>query len=227
MTIQPPTPEGKLVGYARVSREEQSAEMQIDAMLAAGLSRDLIYVDSASGRTLKRKGFMAVMKALRNGDMLVVWRLDRLSRNVHDMTGLIREFREREIGLFSLTDGVDITTPGGRFMATIQAAGAEYEVEVMSERTKAGQEAGRQRGYFPGRPASLSIDDKAAAVAELHAKPKDTTHRVWRIKVAKRWKISPATLSNYDKNARRAVTKSRREEPVRNARTRARERAKG
>ena len=210
MKIQPLNAEGKLVGYARVSREEQSAEMQIDAMLAAGLVRENIHVDSASGRTLKRKGFMQAMKALREGDILVVWRLDRLSRNVHDMTGLIREFRERKIGLFSLTDGVDITTPGGRFMATIQAAGAEYEVEVMSERTKAGQEAGRQRGYFPGRPSSLSAEDKAAALKELHAKPKGTTYRVWRIKVAKKWKVSPATLSNYDKIARRAVTKTRR-----------------
>lgn len=211
MKPQPFLPDGKLVGYARVSREEQSTIMQLDAIAEAGVPRALIYSDEASGRTLKRLGFQSAWKALREGDTLVIWRLDRLSRSVEDMAALIRQLRERKIGLFSIMDGVDITTPGGRFMATIQSAAAEHEVEVMSERTKAGQAAGRARGFHPGRPKSLTPERRAAAVAELHRKPKSTTYVLWRKAVAKRHGISPATLSNYAKHARRDVTKARRE----------------
>lgn len=213
LEIDPKAPTGRLVGYARVSREEQSTEMQIDRMLEMGIARADIHVDSASGRTLNRKGFITAMKHLREGDTLVIWRLDRLSRNVHDMTGLIKEFRERGIALYSITDRVDITSPAGRLVASMMGAVAEYEVEVMSERTKAGQQAGRDRGYEPGRPSLLTEEEQIAAVKELHDKPKAMLSRDWREVVAAKYGIGKATLGNYDKKHRRALTKSRREPP--------------
>lgn len=210
MKITPPTPEGRLIGYARVSREEQNAKLQVDDLVAAGVPRANIYVDSASGRTMNRRGITAALKAAREGDMLVVWKLDRLTRSVEDMAILIRSFRERGVHLFTCVEMFDITTPWGKAMALSATIWAELEVETMSLRTKAGQAAGAAIGYVPGRPSSTTPDQKLEIIALMANKPKKYTARVWRGNVAARFDISEATVVNIVKNGRRAVTKERR-----------------
>lgn len=210
LKILPPTPEGRLIGYARVSREEQNSKLQIDDLVAAGVPRDAIYVDNASGRTMKRRGITAALKAAREGDMLVVWKLDRLTRSVRDMTILIEQFREQGVHLYTCVERFDITTPWGKAMALQAMIWAELEVETMSLRTKAGQAAGVAIGYSPGRPSSTTPDEKAEIITLMANKPKKHTARAWRTIVAARFKISEATVVNIVKNGRRAVTKQRR-----------------
>jgi DNA invertase Pin-like site-specific DNA recombinase len=215
LKITPTDPAGRLIGYARVSREEQSEKMQVDALVEAGVPAKSIYKDSASGRTLNRRGVTAALKAAREGDMLVVWRLDRLTRSSRDMANLIDAFRERSVGLYSLTETIDITTPGGRLTAMLFALMAEYEVEVMSTRTKAGQQAGREIGFHPGRPSKTTWEQKLEIIALMKAKPKGTTYKDWRTVVAKRFDIGDVSVVNIVKNGRRGVTKQRREEAQR------------
>lgn len=203
-----------MIGYVRVSREEQSEKMQVDALVAAGVEPDVIYVDKASGRTLNRRGVTAALKAAREGDVFVVWRLDRLSRSTKDMAGLIEQFRAQGISLYSITEGIDITTPGGKAMVLVQAVMAEYEVEVMSERTKAGQQAGRELGFHPGRPSKTNDEQKAEIVKLMANKPKKHTASAWRDMIAKRFKISAGSVVNIVKNARRSKTHARRESAV-------------
>ena len=210
MKIAPIAPEGKLVGYVRVSREEQSVRMQRDALIAAGVLEQHIYDDSKSGRTLRRLGYQTANKALNPGDALVVWKLDRLSRSTKDLAGIIEDFRERGVGLYSLTEGMDVTTPGGKAMALVSGVMAEYEVEVMSQRTKAGQAIGRELGFHPGRPSVTTKEQKAEIVKLMTHKPKNVTMTVWRKRIAKRFKIADGTVANIVKNARRDVTKQRR-----------------
>jgi DNA invertase Pin-like site-specific DNA recombinase len=210
MKIVPPGPEGKLVGYVRVSREEQSVKVQREALIAAGVLEANIYEDSKSGRTMRRLGVQTANKALRDGDALVVWKLDRLTRSARDLATIIDDFRERNVALYSLTEGMDVTTPGGRAMAMVSGVMAEYEVEVMSLRTKAGQALGRELGYHPGRPSMTTPEQKAEIIKLIANKPKNITMRKWRERVAKRFKIADGTVANIVKNARRDLTKTRR-----------------
>lgn len=215
LKIVPLATEGRLIGYARVSREEQSEKLQVDALIERGVPKANIYVDSASGRTLKRRGVAAALKAAREGDTLVVWRLDRLTRSSRDMANLIDAFRGRGVHLYSLTETIDITTPGGRLTAMLFALMGEYEVEVMSTRPKAGQQAGREIGFYPGRPSKTTADQKAEIIDLMLSKPKGKSYREWRASIAKRYGISDMSVVNIVKNGRRAVTKQRREEAKR------------
>lgn len=152
-----------LIGYARVSTGKQDLALQLDALERAGCERS--FTDTASGALKSRPELQACLDHLRAGDMLVVWRLDRLGRSLRHLIETIAELERREIGFKSLTEGVDTTTAAGRMTFHIFGALAEFERSLVQERTLAGLEAARARGRRGGRPRSVTPDKLAAAVA--------------------------------------------------------------
>jgi len=148
---------GHLLGYARVSTAEQDVRrrrLQQDALTAAGCYRT--FTDTASGVDPARTELTAVLDQLRPGDTLVVWRPDRLGRSVQDLIALVVDLRARDVGFRSLTEGIDTTTPGGRFVLVVLVGLAEMERELIRERTIAGLAAARARGRRGGRPVRMS-----------------------------------------------------------------------
>lgn len=154
-----------LIGYARVSTADQVAHLQTDALEAAGCSR--IYVDQASGVDKARPELARALEQLREGDVLVVWKLDRLARSLVDLIRHAGELQERGVGLRSLTENLDTVTPGGRFFFHVMGALAQLERDITLERTRAGLAAARARGARPGRKPGLTPDQVIAARAML------------------------------------------------------------
>jgi DNA invertase Pin-like site-specific DNA recombinase len=158
----------RLVGYARVSTQDQNLSLQIDALLRAGVSKDLIYTDKASGAKNQRPGLDACLEQLRSGDVLLVWRLDRLGRSVRHLVTLIDELRERQIGFRSVCDGaVDTTTPSGELIFHVFSALAQFERRLIQERTNAGLAAARARGHKGGRPPIKPNDRRIVLANKL------------------------------------------------------------
>ena len=178
-----------LVGYARVSTQDQNPDLQTDALKAAGCDR--LYIEKASGAREGRPELQAAIEYLRSGDTLVVWRLDRLARSVKQLITTVETLDERQIGFRSLTEAIDTTTSGGRLVFHLFAALAEFERSIIRERTNAGLKAAIARGRKGGRPPSLSKADHAAALAML----RDGTIPV--AEVARRLGCSPATLYRH------------------------------
>ena len=150
-----------LIGYARVSKADgsQSLDLQRDALLEAGVETDAIYEDRASGAKDDRPGLEACLRALRDGDVLVVWKLDRLGRNLAHLVGTVQDLSERGVGLRVVAGQgaqIDTTTAGGRLVFGIFAALSEFERELIRERTVAGLKAARARGRKGGRRFALS-----------------------------------------------------------------------
>lgn len=150
-----------LIGYERVSKADgsQSLDLQRDALNAAGVADDQIYTDQASGKNDKRPGLEACLKALRKDDVLVIWKLDRLGRSLHHLVKTVSGFSDRGIGLKVLTGQgaqIDTTTAAGRLSFGIFASLAEFESELIRERTMAGLQAARARGRKGGRKFALS-----------------------------------------------------------------------
>src|SRR4051812_43669842 len=177
------------VGYARVSTQDQRPELQLDALAAGGCEG--VYTEKASGAQRDRPELKAALDFVREGDTLVVWKLDRLARSIRQLIETVEELERRKIGLRSLTEAIDTTTPGGRLVFHIFAALAEFERSVIRERTTAGLEAARARGRRGGRPRSLSEGDLAAAKAMLRD-PGITVEEV-----ARRLRVGPATLYRH------------------------------
>ena len=145
---------GELLGYARVSTLEQDAALQHDALRAAGCFRS--WTDTASGSLTERPELGAVMDALRPGDTLVVWRLDRLGRSLPHLIETVRGLAERGMGFRSLQENIDTTTPGGRLVFHVFGSLAEFERDLIRERTMAGLAAARRRGRVGGRPTVMT-----------------------------------------------------------------------
>ncbi|MGB3954230.1 MAG: recombinase family protein [Brooklawnia sp.] len=143
-----------LLGYARVSTSDQDASLQVDALKAAGCYR--VFVDTVSGALEHRPEFDKVLDQLRPGDTLVVWRLDRLGRSIRHLIDQLRALDERGVGFRSLQETIDTTSSGGRLVFHVFAALAEFERDLIRERTNAGLAAARARGRTGGRPSSLS-----------------------------------------------------------------------
>src|SRR5258707_723528 len=139
-----------LVGYARVSTEDQTLDLQKDALTKAGCRR--IFTDVASGASTERKGLDQALDHLREGDTLAVWRLDRLGRSLPHLIETVTTLEGRGIGFKSLTESIDTTTSGGKLIFHIFGALAEFERNLIKERTQAGLEAARARGHLGGRP---------------------------------------------------------------------------
>jgi DNA invertase Pin-like site-specific DNA recombinase len=143
-----------IIGYARVSTRDQNLDLQRDALAQAGAER--VFTDEASGARDDRPGLTDALSHLRSGDVLIVWRLDRLGRTMRGLIDFTGALRERGVEFRSLTEGIDTTTPAGRFYFHILGALAEMERELIRERTNAGLAAARARGRKGGRPAKLT-----------------------------------------------------------------------
>ena len=153
------------IGYARVSTQDQNPLMQIDALQGAGCEE--IFQEKISGKVKDRLELEQCLRTLRKGDVLIVWRLDRLGRSLKDLVGIISSLEDRGIGFQSLTESIDTTSAGGKLIFHIFGALAEFEHTLIRERTKAGLAAARARGRKGGRKPSMSKDDVKKAAAML------------------------------------------------------------
>jgi DNA invertase Pin-like site-specific DNA recombinase len=185
-----------LIGYARVSKSDgsQTLDLQQDALVKAGIEADYIYKDLASGRKDARPGLDACIKALQPGNTLVVWKLDRLGRDLKHLINLVDDLRRRDIGFKVLTGHgaqIDTTTANGRLVFGIFAALAEFERELIIERTRAGLAAARARGRNGGRPRKMDKRALQMAMAAM-SDPKSVASEV-----AKRLGVTTTTLYMY------------------------------
>lgn len=155
-----------LIGYARVSTQDQNLDLQRSALEQAGCER--IYEDQVSGSRSERPGLKAMLDFIREGDTLVVWKLDRLGRSVKGLVDLVCEFSTKGINFKSLTDSIDTTTPAGRFFFHIMASLSQMERELTVERTRAGLIAARQQGRVGGRKRKMT-DSKLESAKKLLA----------------------------------------------------------
>lgn len=161
-----------LIGYMRVSKIDgsQTTDLQRDGLLAAGVSPTHLYEDHASGKIEDRPGLMNCLKALREGDTLVVWKLDRLGRDLHHLINTVHDLTGRGVGLKVLTGhgaAIDTTTAAGKLVFGIFAALAEFERELISERTRAGLASARARGRKGGRPFKMTTAKLRLAMAAM------------------------------------------------------------
>lgn len=154
-----------LIGYMRVSTADQSLDLQRDALLAADVSPDRIYEDVCSGKSTERPGLARALDVARDGDAIVVWKLDRVGRSLPHVVGLVGDLQKRGVGLKVLTSDIDTTTPTGRLVFGIFATLAEFERDLIHERTMAGLAAARARGRAGGRPRVMTKQKLKAAMA--------------------------------------------------------------
>ena len=177
------------VGYARVSTHEQNLSLQEDELKKAGCKE--IYRDKASGAKAERPGLQEALNYFREGDTLVVWRLDRLGRSLKHLIETVNMLEEKGIGFQSLTESIDTTTSGGRLIFHIFGALAEFERNLIQERTQAGLQAARARGRKGGRPKSLD-DKKIELLYKLYDEREHTAKEICGI-----LGISKSTLYSY------------------------------
>ncbi len=181
-----------LIGYARVSTKDQNLELQWDALTKAGC--EMIFQEKASGIKTDRPELEKMMSQLRKGDVVCIYKLDRLGRSLKNLRELVAEFEKCGVGLRSLTDAIDTTTPQGRLVLNIFASLAEFERDLIRERTKAGLEAARARGRKGGRRSGLSAEaQKKAMLAEMYYKEE----KLGVDEIARTVGISKMTLYKY------------------------------
>ena len=180
------------VGYARVSTQDQKFELQLDDLKSYGCEQ--IFQEKISGKSKERPELGRMIEHLREGDVVVVWKLDRLGRSLRDLIDLISAFREKGVEFVSLKDGIDTGTATGRFTFNIFASLAEFEREIIRERTMAGLEAARARGRKGGRPPGLSKQAlrKAESVRIVYKTGQKTVQEI-----ADSFGISRATCYRY------------------------------
>jgi DNA invertase Pin-like site-specific DNA recombinase len=186
-----------LIGYARVSTTEQNLDLQRDALTQAGCRR--VFTDTISGAKTERPGLTEALSYIREGDVLAVWKLDRLGRSLKDLIEIVTVLEQRGIGFKSLQESMDTTTPGGKLIFHVFAALAEFERGVIRERTHAGLKAARARGRNGGRPRKLSRKSAELALTMLG----DPNNRIDDICATVG--ISRATLYRYAKTAKGAT----------------------
>lgn len=178
-----------LVGYARVSTEDQNPDLQRRALKEAGCKK--VFEEKASGAQRDRPQLAAALDYMREGDTLCVWKLDRLARSLKQLIETVETFDERGTHLLSLTEKIDTSTPSGRLVFHVFGALAEFERGLIRERTLAGLASARARGRVGGRPKSLSETKLKAAKAMLQAGEMTVTE------IAKQLDVSPSTLYRY------------------------------
>ncbi|MDD5267570.1 MAG: recombinase family protein [Methylococcales bacterium] len=180
------------LGYARVSTKDQHLELQIDALTKAGCEK--IYQDIASGARTERPALNEMINHLRPGDVLVIWKLDRLGRSLNHLIGLVNDLMKKNIGLQSLHDPIDTTTAQGRLSFNLFASLAEFERDLIRERTQAGLSAARARGRNGGRPKGIPQKAEATACAA------ETLYKEGRLSVneiSEKLGIAKSTLYAY------------------------------
>lgn len=184
-----------LIGYARVSTDDQDTAAQVTALKTAGCER--IFREKASGGRWDRPELHRVLDQLRKGDVLVVWKLDRLSRSLRDVITIIERLGEVSAGFRSLTEAIDTTTPAGRMMMQMIGAFAEFERAMLLERTKAGLDAARHEGRIGGRRPKLSVQQQSE-IRKMIASGDKTAADAARL-----FKVHPATVSRLMARASR------------------------
>ena len=150
------------IGYARVSTKDQNLSLQKDALIKEGCK--IIFEEKARGAKADRSELQKMIDQLREGDVVITWKLDRLGRSLRDLVNLVTEIQNKGAGFKSLNDYIDTTTPQGKLTFHLFAALAEFERDIISERTKAGLESARARGRKGGRPKGLSKEAKDKAI---------------------------------------------------------------
>jgi DNA invertase Pin-like site-specific DNA recombinase len=178
-----------LVGYMRISTSEtrQSTDLQRDALIAAGIDPRNLYDDVASGAKVDRPGLKRCLEYLTKGDVLVVWKLDRLGRSLPHLVTLLEDLKGRGVQFRSLTEGMDTTTPSGELLFNMVASLAQFERALIRERVNAGLAAARKRGKVGGRPRAIS-DEKMELIAAALAQGRS------KAEVARAFEVSRATL---------------------------------
>lgn len=179
---------GENVGYARVSTRDQHLELQLDSLRKEGCEK--IFTDTLSGATTKRPGFEEALRYLRSGDKLVVWKLDRMGRSLQHLIETVKMLQDRGIALQAVQEKIDTSSSNGRLFFHIFGALAEFERDVIRDRTRAGLEAARARGRVGGRKNKLSSEQVKAARDLLKAEHSVT-------EVAKMLQVSRSTLYRY------------------------------
>ncbi len=184
---------GKLVGYARVSTNGQELALQLDALKKAGCKKDLIFTDKVSGAKSERPGLGACLKQLKEGDTLLVWRLDRLGRSMHHLVELIEQLHKKGVGFRSICDGhIDTTTASGELIFNIFSSLAQFERKLLQERTRAGLSAARARGHVGGRRPIQSDSPKVKMAKKMN---QDKSMSI--ADICSTLRISRATLYRY------------------------------
>jgi len=189
------------IGYVRVSKQEQHEALQIDVLKEAGCKK--WFLDKMTGSKVERKGLDEALAYLRPGDTFVVWKLDRAGRSLTRLIELLKGLQERGIEFISLTEQIDTTTPGGKLIFHLMGALAEFERDLIRERTNAGLAAARARGRIGGRPRKLKTNGKVALARQMFA---DQSHSIPEICAA--LGISRATLYRYAREAKDASSSS-------------------
>ena len=183
----------ELIGYARVSTQEQELNLQLDALLKAGCEKNKIFVDKISGAKAQRPGLDKCLSELKRGDTLLVWRLDRLGRSMNHLVLLIEDLRKKGIGFKSISDGsIDTTTASGELIFNIFSSLAQFERRLIQERTRAGLEAARARGRKGGRKKIESIHPKVVMAKKMHQ-----DHAMSIQDICKTLKISRGSFYRY------------------------------
>lgn len=180
---------GLMIGYARVSTDDQRLALQTDALIKAGVSPARIYTDTARGATADRPGFVAAFKAIREGDTLAVWKLDRLGRDLSQLLQTAERLKAKGARLLVLTEAIDTSTSMGRFMFNVMGSFAQLEREMIQERTLAGLAAARERGNVGGRRSVMTKELLAEGQAMIAAGSSVTA-------AAKHLKVGKTTLYN-------------------------------
>jgi DNA invertase Pin-like site-specific DNA recombinase len=186
-----------LIGYARVSTDDQDSALQRDALAKAGCNK--IFDETISGARQDRPQLRAAIDFARDGDVLVVWKLDRLARSLTQLISAVEELQGRGVGFQSLTETIDATSSGGRLIFHIFGALAEFERAIIRERTRAGLLAAKARGRTGGRKPSLSVQDRQVALSLL------ADEQIPVAEIAKRLSVSKQTFYRHFRGGRAAL----------------------
>ena len=202
-----------LIGYARVSTEDQKLDLQKDALTKAGVDPERIYEEYVSGAKTRRPQLEECIKSCRDGDTLIVWRLDRLGRNLPELIKLLDRLKDKGVGFRSLNESIDTTTAVGKMVFHMLGAVAQFERDLVSERTKAGLKAARARGSRGGRKPKLGAKQLKMIKAML------SDESITMEEVASAFKVSPATVY-------RAINREKEEESAKELKAVLRKRAR-
>lgn len=207
MTKRKPRIEKTYVGYARVSTADQSAQMQINALIAFGVPKNRIYSENMSGAKKHRPALKQAMRVLREGDTLVVWKLDRVARSIRNLLDILEELEENGIAFRSITDNIETETPSGKLLIHIMGSIAEFERSISVQRTRAGVKDARERGVKFGAKEKLKTSDMPAVWRMINKEGRT------RQEVADKYKVTTQTISRrlkaYEKELAKPAPKSR------------------